>query len=42
MVNFGGDISAEVSAQRLSQRIAELSLDSSGGFWHSNGESLPW
>jgi NAD(P)-dependent dehydrogenase (short-subunit alcohol dehydrogenase family) len=42
MVNFGGDISADVSAQRLSQRIAELTLETSGGFWHSNGEPLPW
>lgn len=42
MVNFGGDISAEQSAQRLSQRIAELNLGNSGGFWHSNGERLPW
>lgn len=42
MVNFGGDISADESAQRLSQRIADLTLESSGGFWHSNGDSLPW
>ncbi len=42
MVSFGGDISAEESAQRLSQRIAELNLDNSGTFWHSNGETLPW
>ena len=42
MVNFGGDISAEESAKRLSQRIAELTLATSGGFWHSNGDKLPW
>src|SRR5690606_11410042 len=42
MVNYGGDISADESAKRLSQRIAELSLDNSGGFWHSNGDELPW
>lgn len=42
MVNFGGDISAEESAQRLSQRIAGLTLDNSGTFWHSNGDTLPW
>lgn len=42
MVNFGGDISATESAQRLSKRIAELNLKNTGGFWHSNGESLPW
>lgn len=42
MVNFAGDISAEESAQRLTQRIDELNLSNSGGFWHSNGETLPW
>jgi len=42
MVNFGGDISAAVAAQRLAQRIEELSLQNSGTFWHSNGEVLPW
>jgi NAD(P)-dependent dehydrogenase (short-subunit alcohol dehydrogenase family) len=42
MVNYGGDISAESSAQRLMQRIEELTLDNSGSFWHSNGELLPW
>lgn len=42
MVNFGGDISAAESAQRLTQRIADLTLENSGGFWHSNGETLPW
>lgn len=42
MVNFGGDISAAESARRLSKRIAELNLQNSGGFWHSNGDKLPW
>lgn len=42
MVNFGGDISANEAAQRLSQRIAGLTLENSGGFWHSNGDPLPW
>lgn len=42
MVNFGGDISAEESALRLSQRIANLNLENSGTFWHSNGDVLPW
>jgi len=42
MVNFGGDISASESAQRLSKRIVELNLQNTGGFWHSNGETLPW
>lgn len=42
MVNFGGDISADVAAERLMRRIDELNLESSGSFWHSNGETLPW
>ena len=42
MVNFGGDISADESAHRLSQRIANLTLENSGSFWHSNGDTLPW
>jgi len=42
MVNFGGDISADLSAERLTQRIEELNLENSGSFWHSNGEILPW
>ncbi|MDM7860666.1 SDR family oxidoreductase [Alteromonas sp. ASW11-36] len=42
MVGFGGDIDAATSAQRLQQRIDELTLANSGQFWHSNGESLPW
>lgn len=42
MVNFGGDISAAESAKRLTQRIAQLDLKNTGGFWHSNGDSLPW
>ena len=42
MVGGNGDITPAVSAERLAQRIEELSLKTSGGFWHSNGELLPW
>jgi NAD(P)-dependent dehydrogenase (short-subunit alcohol dehydrogenase family) len=42
MVGFNGDITPEQAAQGLTQRIEELTLDNSGGFWHSNGEVLPW
>lgn len=42
MVGFGGDISADVAAQRLVERIDQLTLKNSGSFWHSNGEALPW
>jgi NAD(P)-dependent dehydrogenase (short-subunit alcohol dehydrogenase family) len=42
MVGNRGDISPQLSAERLAQRIAALNMESSGTFWHSNGEVLPW
>lgn len=42
MVNFGGLISPEESAAGLVERIDRLSVETSGSFWHSNGEELPW
>ena len=42
MISGQGDITADQAAERLAQRIDELSLASSGIFWHSNGEELPW
>ena len=42
MVGGRGDISAPTAAKRLMQRIDELELASSGTFWHSNGQVLPW
>lgn len=42
MVGGRGDISASTAAERLIQRIDELTLDTSGTFWHSNGQILPW
>ncbi len=42
MVGFNGLISAEDSAQGIFTVIQSLSMTSSGGFWHSSGEELPW
>lgn len=42
MVDYAGDVTPETAASRLVQRIDELNLDNSGGFWHANGERLPW
>ncbi|WP_016854863.1 SDR family oxidoreductase [Halomonas smyrnensis] len=42
MVNFGGLIGPEEAAAGLAERIEALTLDTSGGFWHSNSERLPW
>ena len=37
-----GFITADVAASGLIERIDDLSLESSGHFWHQNGEKLPW
>jgi NAD(P)-dependent dehydrogenase (short-subunit alcohol dehydrogenase family) len=42
MVNYGGDVSAQIAAERLLARIDELDMQNSGSFWHANGEILPW
>ena len=42
MVNFSGLVSPTESALGLSQRIDALNLENSGGFWHANGDILPW
>lgn len=42
MVNHGGDISADESASRLVNLINELTIEESGVFKHSNGQTLPW
>ena len=42
MVNFGGHISPQESATGIAACIKALNLENSGGFWHSNGEQLPW
>lgn len=42
MVNFGGHISPQEAAAGIKARIDALTLENSGGFWHSSGEKLPW
>jgi NAD(P)-dependent dehydrogenase (short-subunit alcohol dehydrogenase family) len=42
LTGFHGEISPEVSAQGLIKIMDSLSLENSGGFWHTNGEELPW
>jgi NAD(P)-dependent dehydrogenase (short-subunit alcohol dehydrogenase family) len=42
MVGFTGDISPADAAAGIAARIDELTLENSGGFWHSNGQALPW
>jgi hypothetical protein len=42
MVGYAGNVSAGDSAQMLLARIDALTLETSGSFWHANGERLPW
>jgi NAD(P)-dependent dehydrogenase (short-subunit alcohol dehydrogenase family) len=42
MTGGRGLIDAPEAASGLIARIDALSLESSGGFWHANGERLPW
>ncbi len=38
----GQGISPAKSASGLIQRIDELSMENTGGFWHAEGYELPW
>lgn len=42
MVGFNGDITPEQAAAGIAARIDELTLETTGSFWHSNGQPLPW
>ena len=42
MIGGVGDLTPDEAASRISKRIEELNLQSSGTFLHSNGDVLPW
>lgn len=42
MTGAQGDIDAADAAERLLDRLQALTLTDSGGFFHANGEPLPW
>ena len=42
MTGGQGLVDPPESAAGLIARIDELSIETSGGFWHANGEELPW
>ena len=42
MVDHYGEISADTAAERLMKRISDLTLQTTGTFWHSDGQILPW
>ena len=42
MTGTHGQVEPLDAARGLLARIDELTLETSGGFWHANGEKLPW
>lgn len=42
MTGFEGYMDPPESAQGLLARVDALTMEGSGGFWHSQGERLPW
>jgi NAD(P)-dependent dehydrogenase (short-subunit alcohol dehydrogenase family) len=42
MVGGQGQVEPLDSARGLVARLDELTLETSGGFWHQNGQRLPW
>jgi len=38
----GQGVAPEDAARGLINRIDDLSLETSGGFWHAEGYELPW
>ncbi len=42
MTGGQGEITAEASARGILKVVEALNPANSGGFWHSNGEKLPW
>jgi NAD(P)-dependent dehydrogenase (short-subunit alcohol dehydrogenase family) len=38
----GGQVEAPDAARDLLARVDELTLETTGGFWHANGQRLPW
>src|SRR5688500_337009 len=42
MVGEHGQVEPADAAKGLLARIDELTLEKSGGFWHANGQTLPW
>ena len=42
MTEGSGNIDPADAAKQLVERIDQLSLESTGTFWHANGQVLPW
>ena len=42
MTGDTGNVDAAESARQLVDRVDALTLETTGGFWHANGQTLPW
>jgi NAD(P)-dependent dehydrogenase (short-subunit alcohol dehydrogenase family) len=42
MTGNQGGVPASQAAEQLIARVSALSIETSGTFWHANGEVLPW
>lgn len=42
MTNGRGDVDPAEAARKLWARIDALTIETTGSFWHANGEPLPW
>jgi hypothetical protein len=42
MTGKTGHLTPEESSKKLYQRMEELNLDNTSGFWHPDGDILPW
>jgi NAD(P)-dependent dehydrogenase (short-subunit alcohol dehydrogenase family) len=42
MTAHSGNVEPAEAAAMLAERMGELTPQTSGGFWHANGETLPW
>ena len=42
MTEGSGNIDPADAAKQLVERIDQLSMESTGTFWHANGQVLPW
>lgn len=42
MIGGRGEVEPEQAARGLLEQIANLTLETSGSFWHADGQLLPW
>jgi len=42
MTDYTGDVTPEKAAQGITKRIQELTLKTTGTFWHAQGQQLEW